>query len=209
MSIIITGSSGGIGSSIQSSCIAAGFDIISLNRQIHDLKSDIYFNANNINGLIYCAGINNPCEYNNLSIENIKETMQINCFSFVSLCKSLGFNQGANILAIGSLYSTSTKIGRLAYTMSKHAMLGAIKTLALEMAPNKIKVNMISPGFVLTPMTTKNNTQNRINELQEKIPLGITMPQDIADICVFFLKQNKSITGQNIIIDGGYSLLGI
>jgi NAD(P)-dependent dehydrogenase (short-subunit alcohol dehydrogenase family) len=68
---------------------------------------------------------------------------------------------------------------------------------------------MISPGFVLTPMTTKNNTQNRINELQEKIPLGITMPQDIADICVFFLKQNKSITGQNIIIDGGYSLLGI
>ena len=102
-----------------------------------------------------------------------------------------------------------TKENRLQYTMSKHALLGAVKTIALEKAASNIKVNMISPGFVQTPLTIKNNTQERIDYLNEVIPLGLTDPCEIANLCVYFIKQNNAITGQNIQVDGGYSLKGI
>jgi 3-oxoacyl-[acyl-carrier protein] reductase len=93
--------------------------------------------------------------------------------------------------------------------MSKHALFGAVKTLALEKSPFKIKVNLISPGFVNTPMTVKNNTLERINFLEENIPLGLTQAWEIGNLCLYLIKHNNTLTGQNLIVDGGYSLKGI
>lgn len=206
MKVLLFGSTGGIGSAIKESC--KDFELICPTRLECDLSKSINTNYVDIDAMIYCAGINNPCGYKDLSEENIKTTMQTNLFSFVSLCQQIKFNPGANIVAIGSLYATETKAERLAYTASKHAMHGVVKTLAIEMSKNKIKVNMVSPGFVLTEMTRQNNTEDRISYLEDKIPLGMTLPEDIANMC-YYLMFNESITGQNIIIDGGYSLIGI
>lgn len=206
MKILLFGSTGGIGKAIKESC--KEFQLICPSRLECDLSKNINTNYSDIDAMIYCAGINNPCQYKYLSEENIQQTMQTNLFSFINLCQQVNFNAGANIIAIGSLYATETRAERLAYTVSKHGMYGAVKTLAIEMAQNKIKVNMISPGFVLTEMTKQNNTEDRISYLQNKIPLGMTLPEDIANMC-YHLLFNESITGQNIIIDGGYSLIGI
>lgn len=208
MKIILVGQSGGIGSSIYDLLKQKNIEIISLSRDICDLSKNININYSGIDGLVYSAGINNPISYKNLDINNLLETIKINAISFVELCQNINFNNGANVVAIGSLYSTETKSGRLAYTMSKHALSGAVKTLAIEMASDNIKVNMISPGFVYTKLTTKNNSQERIEYLQNTIPLGMTSADDIAKACYFLLTTN-GITGQNIIVDNGYSLLGI
>lgn len=208
MKIILTGSTGGIGEAIYNKCNSQGHTIIAPSRSECDLSKKINTHYTDIDALIYCAGINNPSDYRNLSEDNIQSTLKVNIISFIEMCQHIEFNNGANILAIGSLYATETRSGRLAYTMSKHAMYGAVKTLAIEMSINNIKVNMISPGFVLTKLTEKNNTPDRIDYLQKHIPLGMTNPSDIADLCNFLL-TNNSITGQNIIIDGGYSLIGI
>ena len=93
--------------------------------------------------------------------------------------------------------------------MSKHALYGAIKTIELEEAINSIKVNLVSPGFVDTGLTRKNNSIERINDLKKNIPLGLTDPWEIGKLCVYLIKYNNSITGQNLIIDNGYSLKGI
>lgn len=208
MKIILTGSTGGIGGAIREKCLDLGHEIFCPSRNDCDLSKDLDIDYSRIDCLIYCAGINQPQPYYELSLQNINNTIKINTISFIEMCQKIKFNNGANIIAIGSLYATETRSGRLAYTTSKHAMYGAVKTLAVEMAINKIKVNMISPGFVLTNLTVKNNTPERIQYLQNNIPLGMTQPSDIADMCAFLL-SNKSITGQNLIIDGGYSLLGI
>jgi NAD(P)-dependent dehydrogenase (short-subunit alcohol dehydrogenase family) len=68
---------------------------------------------------------------------------------------------------------------------------------------------MISPGFVDTALTRKNNSKERIEFLNENIPLGLTDSCEIANLCLYLIKQNNAITGQNIIIDGGYSLKSI
>jgi NAD(P)-dependent dehydrogenase (short-subunit alcohol dehydrogenase family) len=207
MKIVLVGSSGGIGKAILEQ-IKDKNDIIEINSSNIDLSKNFEYKTE-ADALIYCAGINEVSHFKSLSEDNLNNTININTFGFVRMCKNLNFSTGANIIAIGSIYSTSTKAGRLSYSMSKHALHAAVKTLALEMCEQKIKVNLISPGFIDTSLTRKNNTKERIEFLHRNIPLGLTNATEIGKICKYFVNNNEHITGQNIIIDGGYSLVGI
>lgn len=209
MKIILTGSSGGIGSVILKELKENEIDVVEINPTEIDLSKDFEIRSVPVDGLIYSAGINRINVHDEISDQDMTDIMNVNAFGFTRLCKKVQFNDGANIVAIGSLYATETRAGRLSYTMSKHAMFGAVKTLALEMAFNRTKVNMVSPGFVDTELTRKNNSLERIQQLNNNIPLGLTSASEIANICVYLMKHNNAITGQNIIVDGGYSLVGV
>lgn len=162
-----------------------------------------------MDGFIHCAGVNSPKSYSNITQEEFYRLFEINTFSFIRLTQQLKFSKGSNIIAIGSLYATQTKEYRAEYTMSKHALYGAVKTLAIEKSEDRIPVNLVSPGFVDTTLTRKNLDTNRIELLNSSIPLGLTTVWDIADFSLYLIMHNKAITGQNIIIDNGYSLIGI
>ena len=210
----ITGGNGEIGSSIVEIFKNNGYKVISPNSKELDLRDskliDEYFNHNNnFDIFIHCAGINNPSLIEDLDFNNIKETMQINTFSFYEILKKLMPYQkinGGYILAISSLYGQISKAGRTAYAMSKHALIGLIKTAAIELGRYNIKVNAISPGFVDTNLTRKNNDSNKIKFLEEGIPLGNMAKQtDIANVAYFLCSEkNTYITGQDITVDGGF-----
>jgi len=206
MVVFLTGSNGGIGSAVSRLLKAENIKVIEPSSSELNLNDSLNVTKEPIDGFIHCAGINILAKHSEVNQEDLYKLFEINTFSFVKLCGKLNFAKGSNILGIGSLYSTLTKENRIQYAMSKHAMYGAVKTLALEMAENNIKVNLISPGFVDTNLTRKNNTKERIDFLQNNIPLGLTTPEEIAKICLYFVRGNKFITGQNIIVDGGYSL---
>lgn len=206
MKILVTGSTGGIGSQI---CKYLENNNIEVVRLKLDLSKPVEETFENIDGLIHCAGINKIQGYKEINHDDFLKTLQINSLSFLDLCQKINFNENANIIAIGSLYATSVKQHRTMYSCSKHGLLAIVKTLAVEMAYQKIKVNMISPGFVDTPLTRKNNSPKRINELNKLIPLGLTDSIEIAKMCLFLVKENNAITGQNLVIDGGYSCLAI
>ena len=207
MKVVLTGSSGGIGSVIKKSLADNKIEVIELKSSSTDLSKSFKVDIENADGLIHCAGINVLQSLDKIVKEEFDKVFNINTFSFISLCQQIKFNKGSNIIAVGSLYSFLTRENRLQYIMSKHALLGAVKTLALELSPLRIKVNMVSPGFVDTPMTRKNNSKERIEELNSFIPLGLTPPQEIANLCLFLISSNNSITGQNIVVDGGYSCI--
>jgi len=210
MTIFLTGGNGGIGSTIVDVLKKANIEVIS--------PSSIELNLNKefdvthypeIDGFIHCAGANDLKSHDNVVLNELYNIFKINTISFIELCGQLKFKNNSNIIAIGSLYATMTKENRIQYTTSKHALLGAVKTIALEKASNNIKVNMVSPGFVDTPLTRQNNSQERINYLNQNIPLGLTNPLEIANFCLYLIQYNNSITGQNINIDGGYTLKGL
>lgn len=210
MVVFLTGGNGGIGSIIHTSLVDAGVDVIAPSSSELNLSGEFDVSQYpEVDGFIHCAGINNIAAYDEIEVSKLYELLGVNTVSFVELCSKLKIKSNSNVIAIGSLYATSTKEGRIQYAMSKHALYGAVKTLALELAHNKVKVNMISPGFVDTPLTRKNNTQERIDYLNKNIPLGMTNPLEIANLCVYFIKHNQAITGQNILVDGGYSLKGL
>jgi 3-oxoacyl-[acyl-carrier protein] reductase len=93
------------------------------------------------------------------------------------------------------------------YSASKAGIIGFTRSLALEVAQYNINVNAISPGPIETPGTKVLNKE-LYDQIRRAIPLGRWgRPEDVANL-VLFLASDKSnfITGQNIIIDGGYTL---
>tara|TARA_Y100000590_G_C15331406_1_gene867823 strand:- start:311 stop:769 length:459 start_codon:yes stop_codon:yes gene_type:complete len=144
-----------------------------------------------------------------VSEEILIDHFKVNAISLLQICQNIkSENSIINVIAISSLYSHLSRIDRMPYVVSKHGLNGLIKSLALDFAPSLL-VNSVSPGFVDTKMTRKNNSPEKIEEIISKIPTGkLVDSQDIASIVKYLLLENKSITGQNIIVDGGYSCGG-
>jgi len=114
------------------------------------------------------------------------------------------------VLVISSLYGFLARSGRLPYVISKHGLNGAVKTLAIELAPYGVLVNSLSPGYIGTKMTYQNNSEETIAKLVLGIPLGrLGSAEDIAEVAEFLCsKKNKYINGQDIVVDGGFSIGG-
>ena len=109
---------------------------------------------------------------------------------------------------VSSIWGFVSKEGRLGYAAAKTGIIGATRTMALELGQENILVNAVAPGFVNTELTKQNNTPEQIAEIESKLPLGrMAEPEEIGKF-VYFLGsfENTYITGQKIAIDGGYSV---
>ena len=93
------------------------------------------------------------------------------------------------------------------YTTSKHALVGLTKTLAVEWAPYNVLVNAVSPGFTMTELTKSTNTEEEIKNIAKLIPINrFAETYEIASAIIYLASSlNTYITGQNIIVDGGYT----
>ena len=111
------------------------------------------------------------------------------------------------VVNIASIWGVITRPGRSMYTASKHALIGLTKTLAVEWAPSNVLVNAVSPGFTMTEMTKSTNTKEEIKNIANLIPINrFAETHEIATPIIFLAsKLNTYITGQNIIVDGGYT----
>lgn len=214
--IFLTGANGDIGKAIKEIFINNNFEVIAPLRQDLDLEAletiQKFFQKNSVNAdvIIHCAGFNSPKILEDLNYEDIEKTAKINYMSFVEIVKYLTpymkNNKKGHILAISSLYGTIARSGRLPYVASKHALNGAVKTLACELGEDNILVNSLSPGFVETQMTRRNNSLEKIELLRKKIPLKrLATANDIAKTAFYLCSEmNSYISGQDIIVDGGF-----
>tara|TARA_Y100000589_G_scaffold10438_1_gene8663 strand:+ start:1588 stop:2328 length:741 start_codon:yes stop_codon:yes gene_type:complete len=114
----------------------------------------------------------------------------------------------------GSIVFVSSQIGLVghplgaAYAASKAGINGLTKSIAIELAPNSIRVNAVAPGPVVSDMTAKARAdEKRYNSLLADIPMGrFGQPEEIATIINFLLSEASSfITGQVIVADGGFT----
>ncbi len=99
--------------------------------------------------------------------------------------------------------------GSAAYSMSKAALHGLAKSLALELAPRRIRVNCVAPGYVNTPMYARLagfwSPEERAR-VESDHPLGIGSPEDVAQaICFLLAPASRWITGCVLPVDGGYT----
>ena len=218
--LFITGGSGEIGKAIVQVFEMNNYEIISPSSTELDcsnpLSIDDYFLRMKlplINSIVHCAGWNEPKPFSHISDEEMIKSIYINSFSFFKIVKNLFPNLidgETRISAISSLYGFVTRKNRLAYTSSKHSLNGIVKELSLELGVLGILCNSISPGFIDTKMTRKNNSVDVINDFVSRIPVGrLGTVDDIAKIVYFITTiQNPYINGQNIVVDGGYSIGG-
>ena len=113
-------------------------------------------------------------------------------------------NKLGKIIGISSVVASSGNPGQSNYVAAKSGMEGLYKSVAQEVASRNIKINLVSPGFIISPMTEKLNDKQK-KTILEKIPMKrFGEPVEIANL-VYFLSSNKSdyITGQNFHVNGG------
>jgi len=94
------------------------------------------------------------------------------------------------------------------YAGGKAALLGAARSLAQEVAKQRIRANVISPGYVRTPLLEQLGTSGaNLDSLVSLGPLGLGEPEDVANAAVFFLSDaTRWVTRSRFVIDGGFTV---
>jgi Tropinone reductase 1 len=146
-------------------------------------------------------------EYNTILTTNLHAAFDLCQRAFILLKKST-FASVVNILSVAGL--THLRTGA-PYAMSKAALLQLTRNLAVEWAEDGIRVNAVAPWYTKTPMVEK-LLQNRqyFEEIIGRTPLGrIAEPEEIAAVAAFLCMPASSyITGQCIVVDGGFTING-
>jgi 3-oxoacyl-[acyl-carrier protein] reductase len=218
---LVIGGSGDIGTSIAhqlskdygDKVLAVGSQELNL---LDNSSIDHFLNKHGVDFdvLVHSAGINQPGIFESLEIEDIEKTIQVNLIGFLRVAKALlpywKKNSMGRIVIISSLYGVFSRRGRMPYAISKHALIGAMKTMAIEFAEYGVTVNAVSPGFIDTQMTFKNNSPEAIQKIISGIPIArLGLPTEVARAVAFLASpQNTYINGHDLMVDGGYSIGG-
>ncbi len=146
------------------------------------------------------------------------EVMGVNLRSVFLVCRAsapaLRRSRGS-IVNMASVQALATQRNVLAYTTSKHALVGLTRSLAIDLAGSGVRVNCVAPGSVDTPMLDwalglDPDPQGLRRAVDAMHPLGrIAQPREVAE-CVAFLASRRAsfVTGTCLVVDGGL-LLGI
>ena len=215
---LVTGGSKGIGKAVCEKLEALGyvvaapahceldlssFESVKAFLELH--KNDVY------DVIINNAGINDINDIEMVTDEEIERAMQINLVSPLKILRkfvpAMKEKRYGRIVNIGSIWGIVSKRGRVVYSMTKHGIHGITKTLAVELAEYNILVNTICPGYTLTELTYKNNSEEQIRNIEKDIPIQrMARPDEIADAIIYFAQdRNTYITGQLIAVDGGFT----
>lgn len=215
---LVTGASRGIGKAIANQLSQRGYNVISPNRDeldllnIDSIKSFCAkYKSITFDILVNNAGINEINSIDNITDEEIDKMMSTNLTAPLRLIQGIVPNMKkqnyGRIVNIGSIWGIAGKPGRTLYSATKHGLHGITQTLAVELAEYNILINTVCPGFTLTELTRKNNTEKEIEEISEFIPIGrMAKPEEQAKVVCFLVgEDNTYVTGQQIAVDGGYT----
>ncbi len=217
--ILVTGSSSGIGRGIAIICSKMGAKVIINGRNVCKLQETSTMMIDDsaimmpgdltdyvslvpkvaslpkLDGVVHCAGIGQRIPCKELQTENVEQIMSVNFEAPVMLQAELlrqkKINKGASIVFIASIASWSPSLGNSIYSASKGAIISYSNCLALELAPRQIRVNCISPAMVWTDLIFSDGTDKELLEEDEKrYPLKrYGRPEDIANLAVYMLSD--------------------
>ncbi len=181
--------------------------------EIDALVKDAVEEAGPLYGLVHCAGIQTVMPARVLTVASWREIFAVNTESGLAIAKSLSSKRvhahnGGSIVFISSVMGLAGSPGATAYSMSKSALHGVTRSLAIEFAAKRIRVNCIAPGFVRTPLferTEKLWDDAQRAAVEAKHPLGFGSPEDVANAAAFLCADSgRWITGTVLVVDGGY-----
>ena len=234
--VLITGGSRGIGNNLAKAFFLSGANVISTSTKPFKIKNSkaknqwinfvVDFNNDDsiseftknlkmfkkIDILINNAGINKINEINRINNNDWDEINRINLrapYLMTKLVSKIMIKQKKGyIVNMSSIFGVISKEKRAAYSASKSGLIGLTKACSIDLAKYNILVNSVSPGFVETELTKKILSIKDTVLLKNNVPLKRFAKKEEITNLLFFLcsKYNTYITGQNIIIDGGFTI---
>lgn len=167
--------------------------------------------GNKIDVLANCAGLANRTpildtteeEWDLLNDVNLKASF----FFSQEVARVMKENEGGKIINISSARAHHSDGIHTIYDVTKAGIDAMTRSFAVAFAKDKINVNAVAPGYVLTPMTAHNlENENWLKWLYSRVPAERMIEmQEVADAMLFFATDASSgITGQSLLVDGGW-----
>lgn len=231
--VLITGSSRGIGAAIARLAKEHGAEVIlhgrteseNLKKLSQELNAKYIFcdvrdrhqimeqlnGYEKIDVLVNNAGINPSKTFMDLTNEDWTDIFETNVLGTVNFSKAvipkMIDNRYGKIINIASAKGHHHVRGKPAYASSKAAIMRITSSMAEEFAPH-ISVNAVAPGFTETEMTEKTLSPKIQSQIDKILLKRMAQPEEIAEVILFLASDRSSyITGQTISVDGGFSIV--
>lgn len=236
--ILITGASSGIGCACASKLHEAGAHVIPISRNesallnlgfvgsqvyaldltdeaaLKSLASRLKTEVGSVDGCVLAAGVHSFRPLVMESFTDIHRPWAINVQSCLGLLALLMKNRliakGGSVVLFSSAAAHQAGGGASSYASTKGALEAATSSLAIEFAPQRIRVNAVCPGVVRTPMSDRflsKLTPEQVRQLEARHPLGFGSPEDVALPVLFLLSDHaRWMTGTVLRVDGGFAI---
>jgi len=168
--------------------------------------------AGRIDYLVCCAAIYRPRPFLELTLEDWRQTLQINLTGYFLCCRAalrfMGPQKFGRIVMFSSMAARTGRPQIAHYAASKGGVLGLARSLAMESTAENIRVNTVSPVITDTPMPRAVLSDEVMQSRKSRIPLGrIGDVKDMTEACMFLLSDESSyVVGQDIRVNGGSTL---
>ena len=165
-----------------------------------------------LSGVFHAAGMELVRPIRMIKQEQLDEIFGSSIFAAFGIAKALAqrgvMQEGGSLVLMSSVAGSSGQIGMTAYSAAKASIDGLVRSLAVELATKKIRVNSIVAGAVNTEMhqrLTRGLDEIAIKNYQRTHLLGFGEPEDISNAVIFLLSAaSRWITGTSMVVDGGY-----
>lgn len=180
---------------------------------IQPLLKDLAKKHGPLFGLTHAAGLQIVSPLQHISLEQSEEIIRVHLTSAISLCRAFASkkvrSKTGSVVFISSSAGVVGGSGLSVYSAVKGGLISLAKSLAIEWAENKIRVNAVAPGYIPTDATQnarKTLTADQLKNLIAEHPLGAGTPIDVANAVAFLMADTGQwITGTTLTVDGGYS----
>lgn len=233
--ILVTGASSGIGRSIAVECSKMGAKLIIIGRDTDRLKEtydqlvspgndfikadltssgdidELVKNLSPLDGVVHSAGIIKRVPLKLISENTYDQLLKINLMAPIILTRKL-YKAGllkpySSIVLISSVGADSASLGNIMYMSTKGGLNSFMKGSALELSPEGIRVNSVSPGMIITNLT-RSIPDEELQKDIKRYPLGrYGTPEEVAYAVIYLLSDaSKWMTGSILKIDGGLTI---
>jgi meso-butanediol dehydrogenase/(S,S)-butanediol dehydrogenase/diacetyl reductase len=216
----VTGSASGIGREIAALFAHEGAQVAGFDRADGDVRvpadvergvADAVARFGRLDVVVNCAGVREIGDVYTLPAEEWENVIAVNLSGTFYVCQAAarrmretGGGSIVNISSVGGLIGLSH---RPAYTAAKHGVVGLTKSLARDLAADRIRVNAICPGLIRTPLTEQYFVDDRFEQsLATTVPQGRHgEPRDVANAALYLASELGSyVNGIALTVDGGW-----